>query len=62
MTVNNSYCLLSIGGAPIELVRKYIENQKIVEEWQASHPDGKKIDCERYNGFLAYQTEVSISL
>ena len=40
MTVNNSYCLLSIGGAPIELVRKYIENQKIVEEWQASHPDG----------------------
>ena len=25
---NRSYCLITTGGAPIEVVRKYIENQK----------------------------------
>ncbi|MCW1600567.1 repa, partial [Campylobacter jejuni] len=26
------------------------DKAKIVEEWQANHPDGKKIDCERDTG------------
>ena len=34
---NRSYCLLSVGGAPIEVLKQYISNQK-KPDWYAIHP------------------------